>query len=65
MLCAEYDYDTDIAVKQEEAREDKAIEVAINLLKLNILSVEQISQAEGLPLEKVLEIKAQMDNSKV
>ena len=60
MLCAEYDYDTDIAVKQEEAREDKAIEAATNLLKMKLGTPEQIAQAEGLPLEKILELKAQL-----
>ena len=29
MLCAKYDYKMDIAVKQEEAREEKAIENAL------------------------------------
>lgn len=65
MLCAKYDYKMDIAVKQEEAREDgiligkqqKAIEDATNLLKMNMISCEQIAQAVNLPLEKVLELK--------
>lgn len=65
MLCAKYDYKMDIAVKQEEAREDgiligkqeKAIETATNLLKMNMISCEQIAQAVNLPLEKVLELK--------
>ena len=61
MLCAKYDYKMDIAVKQEEAFEDgklaKAEEAAINLLKMNILSPEQIAQAQGLPLEKVLKLQ--------
>ena len=60
MLCAKYDYKMDIAVKQEEAFEDgkqqKAIEAAKNLLKLNVLSVEQIAQAEGLSVETVQEL---------
>ena len=34
----------------------KAIEDAENLLRLNILSYEQISQSIGLPLEKVQEL---------
>ena len=61
MLCAEYDYDTDIAVKQEEAAEERAIEAAINLLKMKLGTPEQIAQAEGLPLETVLELKTQLD----
>ncbi len=67
MLCAKYDYKMDIAVKQEEAFEDglekgaqqKAIEAAKNLLKMNILSPSQIAQAEGLKLEQVLELQKQ------
>ena len=57
MLQAEYDYDLDMQVKAEEAKEEKAVEAAINLLKMNILSPEQIAQAQGLPIEKVLELQ--------
>ena len=64
MLCAKYDYKMDIAVKQEEAFNDgqlkKAIEATINLLKMDVLTPEQISQAQDLPLEKVLELKEQI-----
>ena len=64
MLCAKYDYKMDIAVKKEEAFQDgkeaKAIEAAKNLLKMNLLTPEQIAQAEDLPLEKVLELQAQI-----
>ena len=38
----------------------KAIEAAINLLKMKILSPEQIAQAQGLPLEKVLELQKEL-----
>ena len=34
----------------------KAIEAAENLLRLNVLSYEQIAQVQGLSLEKVKEI---------
>ena len=69
MLCAKYDYKMDIAVKKEEAFQDgmeagiekgsqqKAVEDAMNLLKMNLGTPEQISSAIGLPLEQVLEIK--------
>ncbi len=68
MLCAKYDYKMDIAVKQEEAFEDgmekglkqgieqKAIDTATNLLKMNIVSHEQIAEATGLPIEKINEL---------
>ena len=71
MLCAKYDYKMDISVKQEEAREDgiaigiqqgaqqKALETAINLLKLNKLSPDEIAFSAGLSVEKILELKEQ------
>ena len=58
MLCAKYDYKTDIAVKQEEAREEKALEAATNALKLG-LSDEQIIAITGLSSEKLAELKKQ------
>ena len=69
MLCAKYSYKDDIAVKQQEAREDgiqigqqqKAEETAINLLKMNVLTNEQIAQAAGLSLEKVLELQKRLN----
>ena len=64
MFLDEYDYDTDIAVQREEAMEEgmeKGMEKsAINLLKMDVLSPEQIAQASGLPLEKVLELQKQL-----
>ena len=64
MLCAKYSYKDDIAVKKQEAFEDgqmqKAIEAAINLLKMNLGTPEQIAKAEGLPLQKVLELQEQI-----
>ncbi len=40
----------------EDGKNDKAIEAAENLLKMNLLTIEQIAQAEGLPVEKVREL---------
>ena len=60
MLCAEYDYDTDIAVKQEEAAEERAIQDATNFLKENI-PVETIARCVCLPLELVKELKNKLD----
>ena len=70
MLCAQYSYKLDIAEKKQEAFKDglaegaqqKAVEAAINLLKMNKLSPEDIAQAQGLSLEKVLELKEQIDH---
>ena len=38
----------------------KAIEAAINLIKMKVLSPEQIAQAQGLPLQKVLELQEEI-----
>ena len=44
-------YDFEAGVQQ------KAVEAAEQLIKMNILSAEQIATAVNLPLEQVLEIK--------
>ena len=64
MILTEYDeeackrtwYEDGVADGIEQGEEKKALEVAENLLKMNVLSVEQIAQAEGLPVEKILEL---------
>ncbi len=38
----------------------KAIEAAINLLKMKLGTPEQIAQAQGLPIEKVLELQKEI-----
>ncbi len=43
-----------------QGSQQKAIETATNLLKLDTLSAEQISNAVNLPLEQVLELKKQI-----
>ena len=67
MLCAKYSYKDDIAVKQEEARNDgiaigiqqgeqqKAIEDAVVLIKEYKETPEVAAQKMNAPLEKVLE----------
>ena len=64
MLCAKYDYKMDIAVKQEEAREEgiaigmqegaqqKALELAKSFYS-NGASVELIAKSLGMPVEQV------------
>ena len=44
----------------EDGAQDKAIEAATNLLKMDVLSPEQIAQVQGLPLEQVLELQKQI-----
>ena len=41
----------------EEGIHQKAVEAAINLLKMGVGTPEQIAQAQGLPLEQVLELQ--------
>ena len=44
----------------EKGLSQKAIESATNLLKMNLGTPEQIAQAEGLPIEKVLELQKEI-----
>ena len=50
---------------KDEAREDgardKAIEATKNLLKMNMLTVEQIAAAEQISVEEVLKIKDSLE----
>ncbi|WP_038073621.1 hypothetical protein [Treponema sp. C6A8] len=59
MLCAKYDYKTDIAVQREEAfeegQEKKAIEAARALYE-NGVSIELIAKSLKMTEEKVKEI---------
>ena len=48
-------YDLDAGI--EIGAQQKAVEAAEQLIKMNILSAEQIATAVNLPLEQVLEIK--------
>ncbi|MCR4579923.1 MAG: hypothetical protein K5681_06210 [Treponema sp.] len=65
MFIGEYDYDTDMRVKSQEAEErghregeiSSKIASAKNLLKMNLLTLEQIAQAVDLPLEEILKIQ--------
>ena len=41
----------------EDGMQQKAIEAATNLLKMKLGTPEQIAQAQGLPLEQVLELQ--------
>ena len=52
-----YWYDDGVEAGVIQGAQKKAIEVAKNLLKMNLGTPEQIAQAEGIPVEQVLEIK--------
>ena len=58
MLCAKYDYKTDIAVQREEAfeegQEKKAIEAALILIKKYNVTPEEASKEFGAPLDKLI-----------
>lgn len=64
MLIADYDYDTDIRVKRQEAAEERAVETALNFLKMG-LSPEQVAQGTCLPLETILELQEETKNAGV
>ena len=54
-------HDFDIMTEAaEEATQQKAQEDARNLLKMNVLTPEQIAQAVGLPLDQVLELQKEL-----
>ena len=44
----------------QQGEQQKAIEAAINLLRMKVGTPEQIAQATGLPLEKVFELQKQI-----
>ena len=45
---------------REQGMQRKAVEAATNLLKMNVLTPEQIAQALGLPLDQVLELQKEL-----
>ena len=45
----------------EKGAHEKAVENAKNLLKMNILNIEQISQGTGLPLEEVQKLSSELE----
>lgn len=49
-----------IRIGREEGLHQKAVEAAINLLKMGVGTPEQIAQAQGLTLEQVLELQKQI-----
>ena len=53
-----YDYENG----KEAGIQQKAEEAAINLLKMDKLSPEEIAQAQGLPFERVMELKEQLNH---
>ena len=59
MLIAEYDYDTDMRVKQEEATEINKLANATNLLAEGI-SAELIAKCVQLPLETVINLQKEV-----
>ena len=54
------DEEKDIAY--EEGREEGRVDAAENLLRMGAITDEQISQATGLPLNRVLQIKQRIMN---
>ena len=67
-LLTEFDQEQYDRIRRREGFEEgiisgsqqKAIEAAINLLKMKLGTPEQIAQAQGLPLEKVLDLQKEI-----
>ena len=53
-------FETGCAKGITDGMQQKAIEATMNLLRMNLGTPEQIAQAEGLPLEKVLELQKEI-----
>ena len=64
MIFGEWDQEKFIEVQKKLAAEDRSIANAKNLLRMNLGSVEQISQAVSLPLEQVLALKEELEQQK-
>ncbi len=60
----EFDQELYDRCRRREGAQEKAIEAATKLLKMKVVTPEQIAEAEDLPLEKVLELKAQLEVTK-
>ena len=68
MILTEFDeeefkrvcYEDGLADGLAQGSTQKALEAAENLLRLNLLSVEQIAQVQGIPIEQVLQIKEKL-----
>ena len=60
MYLTEYNEERAIRNWKQDGRQEKAIEDARNLIKMNVLTPEQIAQAVGLSLEQVLELQKEM-----
>ena len=59
-----HDYDIRYEALQEgEAigAQQKAVDTAINFLKMKVLTSEQIATGTGLPIEKVLELQKSLE----
>ena len=65
MIFDEWDEDMFVKVQKQIAVEDNKIENARNLLKMNLGTPEQISQAVSLPLEQVLALKEELETEKI
>lgn len=64
MLLEEYDEQACIRTWQEDGfikgQQQKAVEAAKNLLRMNVLTPKQISEGIDLPLEQVLELQKEI-----
>ena len=47
-------------IGERKGAQEQAMQAAMNLLKMNVLTPEQIAQAQGLPLDQVLELQKEL-----
>jgi len=57
------DYDVGMRCAERRGRKENALENARNLLRMNLLTLEQISQAVNLPLEEILKLKEELEQT--
>ncbi len=66
-LLTEYDEEAYIRIWRRDGinqgKQEKAEEAAINLLRMDKLSLEEIAQAQGLPLKRVQELKEKINRT--
>lgn len=57
------DWEREKTYSYKKGREDKRIEIVKNLLAMNFMTLEQIAQVLGRPLEQVLELQKEAQAS--
>ena len=59
-----YDLEAGIAIGEKRGAHDNAVKNAINFLKMNVNSIEQIAQSTGLTVEEVQKLADEIQTQK-